>query len=146
MFADVYFLHFGELKMRFTDIARCAWRRNNFSCLEVSIGVAISNIYKVCIFQGWLKQLCLLETPVFIFKFRFGVTCDSQFPYSGPTLLKCKVYFSLNTCLTTLSMSIRILKGFENDSSVLVSYLFAMFYSTLWRAENAISGNCSICL
>jgi len=43
-FADVHFLHFGELKMRFLHIAQIRYRkyiRNNFGCLDVSIHVAI---------------------------------------------------------------------------------------------------------
>jgi len=44
MFADVHFLHYGELKMRILHIALFVYRKytlNNVGCLEVSIRVAI---------------------------------------------------------------------------------------------------------
>jgi hypothetical protein len=105
---------------------------NYFWCLELSTGVAISNIYKAFIFQGWLKQVCLLESSAFIFK--CSVLSELWFSISlfRSHAFIVKDFFFNYTCLTSINMSIRILKTNENDSSVLISYVFAdvLIYSS----------------
>jgi len=80
------------------------------------------------VFQGWLKQSCLLETSVLYLNVRFGVNSDPQFPYSGPMLLQFKISFSLTSaCLLNDNYKPAYLKTlvYGNVSSILVTQVLA---------------------
>ena len=110
--------------------------------MEVSIGVAIWNIYKACIFQGWLNQSFLLESSAFILNVRFAVKSDLQFPYSGHMLLQFTISFSLiSAYLRNGNYKPAYLKTeclWKCQFYTSFSSVCLLSFSELWRAENAM--------
>jgi hypothetical protein len=144
LFVHVHFLHFGGLKMRYLPIVPFVVRKyigKYLGCLEVSIRVAFTNIYKARISEGWLVQTCFRKYRPFNLNVRFTVKlilcirilvlcfCSLRFLFYSTPNDKYKHAYSKTQSLRKRQFWTCLL----------------MFIFCNWRAVNAISAHHSIC-
>jgi hypothetical protein len=94
----------------------------NCVCLEVTIRVAILNKCEAYIFPELLVQICLLETPHFIFNVRFTVKSDVSMFWS--CVFAVKDFFVTYACLppnNKFKHAYSKIKSLRDICSVLVS-------------------------